>query len=70
MPSVSASHGWILWEAASAALKAEGYLVEKSYGTLYVRRFANSYPHRLSIVNGKCSPRSVVRLIKKLHLED
>jgi hypothetical protein len=67
--SVSPTHGWILWEVAKARLTDAGYHVEKSYGTLYVRATPNSSPDRLSINAGKCSPRSVDRLLKKLALK-
>lgn len=68
MPSVSANHGWLLWEIAKIRLQDAGYYVEKQGMRLaaYEGRGATTFPNFLTIVNGKCSPRTVDRLIKKL----
>ena len=69
MPSVSADHGWILWESAKHQLEEAGYRVEKHGNRLAAYRgvgLTTCFPDFLSIVNGKCSPRTVGRLIKKI----
>lgn len=69
MPSVSADHGWILWEIAKSRLTEAGYRVEKHGNRLAAYHgvgLTTCFPDFLSIVNGKCSPRTVERLVKKI----
>lgn len=70
MPGVSATHGWIPWESAKKQLEEAGYLVEftgsESCGSLFVRTGPNSSWSRMDVNYGKCSPRTVGRLVKKL----
>lgn len=69
MPSVSPTHGWILWEIAKSRLQSAGYRVEKHGARLAAYHgigLTTCFPDFLTIQNGKCSPRTVDRLIKKI----
>jgi len=50
------------WEQAFARLRRLGYLCEKHGNRLHVRTGPNSFPRKLSILNGQVSEREITRL--------
>lgn len=69
MPSVPANHGWIPVEDARMRLQNAGYRVVRRPGRLCCTHgigLTTCFPQYLSIVDGKCSPRTVDRMVKKM----